>query len=88
MQFTVDMPATITKYVDLTDKEYKFRIKELIMYNLVHEDKLSFGKAAELLGIEKIKFVTDLGKAGLPYFDQTFDDVMEDAAVVRSFSEA
>jgi len=45
----------------------------------VLDDKISFGKAAELLGIEKIRYITDLGKAGLPYFEQPFDEVLADA---------
>jgi len=88
MQVTFDMPETIAKYVDFADKDYQFRVQELIMYSLIQEDKLSFGKAAELLGIGKIRLITDLGNVGLPYFDQSFDEVMEDANAARVFAEA
>ena len=88
MQVTFNVPETIAKYVDLTDKAYQFKIQELIMFELVHKNKLSFGKAAELLGIGKIELITDLGKVGLPYFEQSFDEVMSDAMVVRELAEA
>ena len=58
------------------------------MYMLIKENRLSFGKAAELLGIEKIRLITDLGQMGLAYFDMPIEEVLKDAETARLFSEA
>jgi predicted HTH domain antitoxin len=80
---TFNVPETISRYVNLEDKEYQFKIQEFMLYELVSANKISFGKAAELLGISKIDLITDLGKAGFPYFEQSFDETLEDALTAR-----
>jgi predicted HTH domain antitoxin len=72
----------------LSDKSYQFKVQELMMFELIHNNQLSFGKAAELLGIGKIQLIADLGKAGLPYFELSLDEVLDDAETARRFSEA
>ena len=87
MRVSFDLPEAITDYVDLNDPEHQLKMRELFMFSLIQENKLSFGKAAELLGIGKMKLITDLGQAGLPYFDQPLDDVLADSVTARGLSE-
>ncbi|MDR0531599.1 MAG: UPF0175 family protein [Oscillospiraceae bacterium] len=87
MQATFDMPEAVSRFVDVQDNGYQLRLKEMMMFDLVRRGLLSFGKAAELLGIGKVKLITDLGQLGLPYFDMPASEVFEDAAVARRFSE-
>ncbi|MDR1565403.1 MAG: UPF0175 family protein [Oscillospiraceae bacterium] len=88
MQVVLNLPEAVSAYINLNDPNYLFNVRELMMYALVRENKISFGKAAELLGIGKMKFITDLGSVGIPYFDQSFDEVMEDAELAHKFWEA
>jgi len=88
MRVAFDVPEPMARYVDLNDHAFLLRVQELMMFELVRRGKLSFGKAAEILGIGKIQFVTDLGQLGLPYFDQSAQEVWEDAETARGFSEA
>jgi hypothetical protein len=44
---TFNVPERMTKYVDLTDRNFQFRVQELMMFELIHNNRLSFGKAAE-----------------------------------------
>ena len=88
MRVTFDVPETLAHYVDFGDRAFQLRVQELMMFELIRAGRLSFGKAAELLGIGKIKLITDLGQLGLPYFDQTADEVWADAAAARAFTEA
>jgi len=88
MRLTLDVPEMMARYVDFSDSAYQLRVQELMMFELIREGKLSFGKAAEILGIGKIQLITDLGQLGLPYFDQPAREVWEDAETARGFSEA
>jgi len=73
-----EMPSEILNYVSKDDKLYANRVRELMIYALINEGKISFGKGAEILGINKIDLITDLGKLGIPYFDSRYEDIEED----------
>ena len=87
MRVTLDVPETMKHYVDFADSGYQFKVKELMMFELIRQGKLSFGKAAELLGIPKMRLITDLGQFGLPYFDMPAGEVLEDATAARKVAE-
>ena len=87
MRITFDMPEAVAQYVDFSSQDYQLKMQELVLFDLIRQGRLSFGRAAELLGIGKIKLITDLGQMGLPYFDMTIEEVLEDAATARRFSE-
>jgi predicted HTH domain antitoxin len=73
-----EMPSEILNYVSAKDSNYSDRVKGLMIYALVKEGKISFGKGAQMLGINKINFITDLGKLGIPYFDEDITEVESD----------
>lgn len=54
-----------------------------MLYELVKNEKISMGKAAETMGMRKIDFITDLGKMDIPYFDFSIEELMEDAKNAR-----
>lgn len=87
VKLEIDVPETLLSYVDVNDAEYKKKIRELIAYELVKENKISFGKAAEMLGMTKIQFITDLGKMGIPYFDLENDEIISDMRNIDAVME-
>jgi predicted HTH domain antitoxin len=82
-----EMPLEILDYVPNDDKSYDKKVKELIVYALIKEGKKSFGKGAEMLGINKIDYLTDLGKLGIPYFDESYDAIKEDLSTLDKVME-
>jgi len=88
MRLTLDMPETIGSFADYNSPDDQLRLKELVMFDLIHRNIISFGKAAEFLGISKIKLITDLGKMGISYFDMTADELLEDCRTAQRVSEA
>lgn len=73
-----EMPSEILNYVSVSDSDYSARVRELMVYTLVKDGKMSFGKGAQMLGINKIDFITDLGKLGIPYFDEDIAEIESD----------
>jgi len=53
MRATLDVPETMKHYVDFADSAYQFKVKELMMFELIHRGKLSFGKARNCWGSRK-----------------------------------
>ena len=87
VRIEIEVPKSMLKYVDYNNKDNQNKLRELMLYQLIKEDKISFGKAAEILGVDKITFITDLGKMGIPYFDSSIDEVIEDAKNAEMFIE-
>lgn len=82
-----EMPSEILNYISKDDQDYNKRIKELMIYALIKEGKISFGKGAEMLGINKIDLITDLGKLGISYFDDSYGEIEEDLANLDKIME-
>ncbi|MDP2975965.1 MAG: UPF0175 family protein [Anaerolineales bacterium] len=60
--------------------------KELIILGLYQENRISGGKAAELLGLTKRGFVSLLARKGIDYFRLTPDEWAEEVATVKAWS--
>ncbi|HBN82951.1 MAG TPA: hypothetical protein DDZ89_03835 [Clostridiales bacterium] len=79
IKIEIEIPEAFARYIDVQDPNYQRRVQELLCYGLIQENKISFGKAAEILGIDKLSLITNLGKLGIPYFDYDIDEVKRDA---------
>ncbi|MBC6421054.1 MAG: UPF0175 family protein [Hormoscilla sp. SP12CHS1] len=62
------LPQELIPILEANDAELEGRILELIVLELVRQQRISTGKAAELLGISKWEFVQLLGQNNIPYF--------------------
>jgi predicted HTH domain antitoxin len=47
------------------------RLRLLIALELFREERISSGKAAEVAGLSKAKFIDELGRREIPYFTET-----------------
>ena len=57
-------------------------IKEFSVLGLYLEQRISAGKAAELLGVRKREFIRLLSRRGIPYFDYTDEELDEEFRTV------
>jgi predicted HTH domain antitoxin len=48
--------------------------REMIILELYRRGSISSGKAAELLGMERIDFIKHASRLGIPYIDMTEDE--------------
>jgi hypothetical protein len=78
----IELPGDITGYLQMDNEEIKSLIYRLLLYDLVRRGVISSGKAAELAGVDKMSFITDMGHMGIPYFDGNFSEVLKDAETV------
>jgi predicted HTH domain antitoxin len=61
--------------------------REYIVLGLFQEERISGGKAAELLGLTRLGFVALLARKGIPYFRLTADDWAKEVATVKQWSQ-
>lgn len=87
VKIEIDVPETLLNFVDVNNVEYQKKIRELMVYILVKENKISYGKAAEILGLSKFELITDLGKMGIEYFDMEGSEAIEDVKTIENLME-
>jgi predicted HTH domain antitoxin len=86
IKIEIELPEEVAKYVDYKNTDYHRKARELLLYQLVRDEKISFGKAAEILGMRKIDYITRLGSMGIPYLDGNYDEVSSDIENLNKLS--
>ena len=78
----LEIPDAIDGYLQMDDETIKTRIFRLLLADLARQRIISFGKAAELAGVDRMTFITDMGQMGIPYFEGDISEVLSDAETV------
>lgn len=79
----IDVPEEIVPYTVLKDKEAQLTRNAMLLYPYIKSGVISHGKAAGMIGLHKIELITLYGKLGLPYFDETEEELEEDMTVLK-----
>lgn len=79
----IDVPAGIVPYTVLEDQEAQITRNAMLVYPYIKSGVMSHGKAAEMLGLHKIDLIALYGKLGLPYFDESAEEIEEDLSVLK-----
>lgn len=58
--------------------------REMIVLELYRRGAISSGKAAELLGMERIDFIKHASRLGIPFFDMTEDEWAAEAGRLKT----
>lgn len=87
VRIELEVPQVLAEYADINSEDYKKKINQIMLYELVKNEKISIGKAAEAMGMRKIDFIKDLGKMDIPYFDFSMEELLEDVQNAHLQSE-
>jgi len=77
------LPQELIPILEANEAELEGRILELIVLELVRQQRISTGKAAELLGISKWEFVQLLGQNNIPYFTESSKELVAQVETVQ-----
>jgi len=82
---TINLPLDpeLTGLLQMFDKPVPDTAWELIVLELYRQGKISSGKAAELLGIERVAFLQYASRLGIPFFDMTDEEWQAEVEQVR-----
>lgn len=83
IKVVIDIPREIEQFTVLEDKEALLVRNAMLVYPYIQNGTVSHGKAAEMLGIYKVDLITLYGKLGLPYFDETVNELEEDLLAIK-----
>jgi len=79
----LEIPDTVFGFMQMDDEKIKIRLYKLLLADLARQGIISFGKAAELAGVDKMAFITEMGHMGIPYFGGDISEVLSDAETVE-----
>jgi len=69
LKVEIELPRDLLTALDIPESELGRRATEWIALELFQEGEISAGKAGEILGLSKSRFLDLLNERGLPYLD-------------------
>ena len=79
----MDVPASLLPYLRSDDETARMRQYAMLIYPYIQDGTVSHGRAAEILGLTKLGLITMYGRMGLPYFQDTEEDIEKDLATLE-----
>ena len=79
---TMNIPEEIMDFMVCENKSDELRRNALLLYPFIKNETISHGRAADILGISKWELIELYGSEGIPYIDQSWNEVEQDAANV------
>ena len=76
----VTIPKGLAPYVDWEEHGLSFEQSAMLLYPLIQGLVISYGRAAEILGVRKWDLIEFYNKMGIPYLNQSREDLDEEIA--------
>lgn len=81
------IPEQMKQYIQVKDADKELLRNALLLYPFIKDYTISHGKAAEILGINKLDLIALYSSIGLPYYDMTLDEIEEDLETYHRLKE-
>jgi len=82
---SMNVPLEVASYFRIADETMKNDQKILMMFPYIKNGILSYGRVAEILGINKFELLATYERFGIPYIDISWEEAMEDAQTCMEF---
>ena len=79
----INVPKDMKPFIATKDTDTELKRNALLLYPYIENNTISHGKAAELLGMNKLDLIALYGKIGLAYFDMDIDEVEKDVETIK-----
>jgi predicted HTH domain antitoxin len=77
-QITINYPETFPDALQQTREQFEQEAKWAMAVKLFEMKRLSSGMAAELIGIDRVSFLLNLHRYGVPMIDLTEEELLSD----------
>jgi predicted HTH domain antitoxin len=82
----IELPRELVTALEIPESELSRRAKEWIVLALFQEGEISAGKAGEILGLPKSRFLDLLAEHRLPYLDADRRELKKELAAAKAAS--
>ena len=83
----VSVPQSLLYDNGLSQQEVGPALLRAWVMSLYRHDRISSGRAARLLGVQRLAFVRMLAEDGLPYLDSTPEELTSDIAAISQWPQ-
>lgn len=84
---SIEVPEAIAKYALAEGEEAALTRNAMILYPHIQNQTISYGKAAQLLGINKLDLIALFSGLGVNYLDQTKEELQSDLTALKGFRD-
>ena len=85
IQLTV--PKDMAPYLDDTEQDHSFERNAMMLYPFIRNLTISHGRAAEILGVRKWDLIEYYNSVGLPYLNQSKEELLAELATFEKLSK-
>lgn len=80
----INIPEGMVSYISKTDEEAVLKQNAMILYPYIQDNTISYGKAAELLGVHKLDLIALYGKLGIAYLQESVEEITSDLQSIKN----
>ena len=84
---SITIPDKMVEYATVKNENAELMRNAMILFPYIQNETISHGKAAQILGIHKMDLIALYSNLGIPYFDQTKEELESDVAVLRKLRD-
>jgi predicted HTH domain antitoxin len=84
LRIEIELPRDLMAALNIPTSELGRRAKEWVVLELFQEGEISAGKAAEILGMSKVRFLDFLNARNLPYLDASPQELEREIAAAEA----
>ena len=87
VRIPISIPKEVVPYLADEQPEQEFARNAMMLYPLIHNLTISHGRAAEMLGVNKVELIEFYNTMGIPYLDMSREELLEDLASLERVLE-
>ena len=80
----IEIPEALLPFARPRGEREQLLRNAMIIFPFIRDETISYGRAAEILNLKKIDLIQLYGSLGLPYFNQTKEELEEDLQNIKS----
>ena len=80
----ISVPKDMVSLIETSDMSEAMKRNAMMLYPRIKDLTISHGRAAEILGVNKIDLIEFYGSMGIPYINQTPEEIEEE---LRAYHE-
>jgi len=88
IKIEIDVPKEMLPFIEVENEDMKLKRNALFLHLYIKNQTISHGKAAEILGMNKLDLIALYGELGLSYFDFGMEQIEEDVQTIRNLRSA
>ena len=82
---SINIPDVMVEYTTVQNESTQLMRNAMILFPYIQNETISHGKAAQILGIHKMDLIAMYSTLGIPYLDQTKEELESDLSVLKNF---